>query len=85
MPTAIQKACIFAMHSMRLGQRKEWEIWAAKTQDCETCKQPIGKPCLNLSDIKSGKTNPRIVSHPHEGRISWGKLFSGLQQRGYIK
>ena len=53
-------------------------IWAAKWRRCDTCHEPIGKPCINLA-----KKDRSVIKNPHESRIDWEMLAANLRARGY--
>lgn len=65
--------------------RGQWMIWAAKYQVCPTCLSPVGKPCLNMMDIRNKKPEPRINLWPHDPRVDWNKVLEGLKYRKYYR
>lgn len=62
-------------------KRLEWEIFAARHQECPDCQAPPNHRCYNLSD----KTRTKLNKRPHDIRVDWTRLLNGLKQRGYYR
>jgi hypothetical protein len=66
-------------------RRLEWEVWAAKHQPCPGCPANTGEQCVNLVDVRLNKFPRRLNKRPHDERVDWARLLSGLKQRGYYR
>lgn len=67
------------------SRRLEWCVWAAKSRACVRCGVKPGERCLNLTDIRNKKQNIRFTKWPHDKRIDWELMLTGLHRRGYYR
>lgn len=67
-------------------RRRNWMIWASAHQPCSVCKAGVREPCLNMLDIRKGipREQARHNQNPHDARIDWVRLTTGLQKRGLL-
>ena len=84
-PMTKQEQCLYIMNMSRFSyqQKIDSQIWAAKQQKCRTCHAEPFTPCLNSTDIKAGRSKPRINKTPHQLRVNWDLLLRTLRDKGY--
>lgn len=84
-PMTAQQRCYYIMTMSRFTyeKRRESLIWAAKENTCPSCHVCPFTSCLNVTDVRAGKSNPRVNQVPHHTRVNWEKLLQALKDRGY--